>query len=42
METLAVLETLTAYNRAIAEYVLTVVPAAIPADQLVQTLVLAN
>jgi hypothetical protein len=42
METLLCLETLTAYNRSIAEYVLTVVPAAIPAEQLVETLVLAN
>jgi hypothetical protein len=42
METLALVEALTAYNRAIAEYVLTVVPASIPADQLVQTLVVAN
>ncbi len=42
METLALLETLTAYNRAIADYVLTVVPETIPADQLLQTLVLAN
>ena len=42
METLALVETVTAYNRAIAEYVLTVVPAGISADQLVQTLVVAN
>lgn len=42
METLGFLETLTAYNRAIAEYVLTVVPSSISADQLVQTLVVSN
>lgn len=42
METLALVEAMTAYNRAIAEYVLTVVPSTIPADQLVQTLVVAN
>jgi hypothetical protein len=42
METLSLLETCTAYNRAIADYVLTVVPEAIPAEQLVETLVLAN
>ena len=38
-QTLAFLDTLTAYNRAIAEYVLLVLDPAIPADQLVQTLV---
>ncbi len=41
-QTLAFLETLTAYNRAIAEYVLLVLDPAIPADQLVQTLVVAK
>ena len=38
-ETLAVLSALTDYNRAIAEYVLTVMPPATPADRLVAALV---
>jgi hypothetical protein len=38
--TLALLETLTSYNRAIAEYVLTVFPPATAADKLVPALVL--
>jgi hypothetical protein len=42
METLSLLEILTAYNRAIADYVLTVVSEAMPADQLVERLVLPN
>lgn len=42
METLGLIETLATYNRAIAEYVLAVVPASIPADQLVKTLVVAG
>ncbi len=40
-ETLAFLETLTRYNRAIADYVLTVLPAEISAEQLAETLVVA-
>lgn len=39
VETLAFLETLTGYNRAIVEYALTVLPANLPADRFVQTLV---
>lgn len=46
METLAFLETITALNRSIAQYVLIVVPIVVPgtlpADRLVQTLVLAE
>lgn len=38
-ETQAFLETLTAYNRSIAAYVLSVVPAAVPAERLVEALV---
>jgi hypothetical protein len=38
--TLALLETLTDYNRAIAEYALTVFPPAVAADRLVPALVL--
>ena len=38
-QTLAVLDTLTDYNRAIAEYVLTVLPPATPANRLVAALV---
>ncbi len=38
--TLALLETLTDYNRAIAEYALTVLPPAVAADKLVPALVL--
>ena len=38
-ETMAVLETLTDYNRAIAEYVLTVMPPATPAARIVAALV---
>ena len=37
--TLALLETLTEYNRAIAEYALTVLPSAVAADRLVSALV---
>jgi hypothetical protein len=40
VETFAFLQTLTGYNRAIAEYALTVLPPAIPGEQLVQTLVI--
>lgn len=40
VETLAFLRMLTAYNQAIAEYAVTVLPPAIPGDQLVQTLVI--
>ncbi|MEN6407088.1 MAG: hypothetical protein ABFC77_11525 [Thermoguttaceae bacterium] len=39
-QTLALLETLTDYNRAIAEYALTVLPAAVPANRLVGALVI--
>jgi hypothetical protein len=39
-ETLAFLQMLSGYNRAIAEYALTVLPPAISGEQLVQTLVL--
>jgi hypothetical protein len=42
VETLAFLQTLTGYNRAIAEYALAVLPPAIPGEQLVQTLVLTR
>ncbi len=38
-QTLAFLNTLTEYNRAIAEYVLTVLPPTTPADRLVAALV---
>ena len=38
-QTLAFLDILTDYNRAIAEYVLTVLPPATPADKLVAALV---
>jgi hypothetical protein len=38
-QTLAFLETLTAYNEAIAEYALAVIPATAPADLVAQTLV---
>ncbi len=38
-ETLALLQSLTDYNRAIADYVLTVMPPATPADRLVAALV---
>ncbi len=38
-QTMAALDTLTAYNRAIAEYVLTVLPPATPANRLVAALV---
>ena len=41
-ETLAFLETLTAYNRAIADYALAVLPAAIPGEQLLGTLVVVR
>ena len=37
-QTLAFLETLTAYNRAIAEYALTVLPPETSADDLLATL----
>jgi hypothetical protein len=40
VETLAFLQMLTGYNRAIAEYALTVLPPAISGEQLVQTLVI--
>ncbi len=39
-ETLGFLETLTAYNQAIAEYVLTVLPANMPGEELVATMVI--
>lgn len=41
-ETLAFLQTLTAYNQAIADYALTVLPSAIPGDHLVPALVLTR
>jgi len=41
-ETLAFLQTLAGYNQSIAEYALTVLPAAIPGDQLVPALVLTR
>jgi hypothetical protein len=40
VETLAFLQMLTGYNRAIAEYALIVLPPAISGEQLVQTLVI--
>jgi hypothetical protein len=40
VETFAFLQMLTAYNQAIAEYALTVLPSAISGEQLVQTLVI--
>lgn len=40
VETLVFLQMLSGYNRAIAEYALAVLPASMPGDQLVQTLVI--
>ncbi len=42
VETLAFLETLTGYNRAIGEYALTVLPTSTASDQLVQALVVTQ